>query len=126
MSTTQSGDIPIDDPRAVLAAFLKEFQEFLQKTLDNQRTWFVDELHKPLLAAWSELQPSFDTAVTFLTEPVDPTAIDKRLADVGLTGQQLELKRSGFRRALGRFRATVTKPTPRRVFGRANIILGSL
>jgi hypothetical protein len=55
--------------------------------------------------------------MAFLTEPPDAPRLEARLAEVGLTGPQLELKRTGFRRALDRFRETVTKPRLRRVLG---------
>lgn len=117
---------PVDDDRAALADFASELHEFLPEILDNQATWFREELRGPLWAAWDELQPRFSVVERFLGEPPDPQVLEAQLTNVGLAGAQLALKRQGWRGAVGRFRERLTKRTLRRALGWANLILGSL
>ena len=119
-------ETPVADAREVLAGFLIELRGFLPTTLDNQAAWVPAELTDPLWRAWREVEPNFDTAVLYLREPPDIEVLERQLSDVGLRDDQLALKETGFRNALGRFRDRLTKPALKSVLGWANIILGSL
>jgi hypothetical protein len=126
MTTPGQIGTPAGEDRAQLVDFLREVQEFLPDTLNDHPDWFPAELLEPLSAAWDELQPSFEMAVGYLSDPPDPDLLDTQLAHVGLRGKQLALKLGGVGQSLGRLRSEGTKRALRSLLGWANIILGSL
>ena len=89
--------------RAALAEFLSEVQSVLDEMLEYPE-WFPGELHELLRAALGDVAPRIEPVQRYLIDPHDAEVLDARLAEAGLTGVQLELKLTGFRRALERFR----------------------
>jgi hypothetical protein len=78
------------------------------------------------LEAWDDLQPSFDMAIRYLSEPPDPNLLDAQLAHAGVKDRLLALKIRGVRRAFVRLRDEGAKVAFKSVLSWANIILGSL
>lgn len=117
---------PVEDPLAVIADFLSEFQRVIPEALDSQSSWFQEALRQPLQDAWDELDPSFAMADRYTREPPDARLFEAQLAHVGLTGAQLRLKVGAFRGALGTWRQDLSKKGLQSLLGWANIILGSL
>ena len=117
---------PLD--RGLLVEFLTTLRSVLEDSLrDPQRApWFLTALYDPLLGGWDDVQPSFDMAIRYLSEPPDPNLLDAQLAHAGFKDRLLPLKISGAVRAFDRLRGEGTKLAFKSVLGWANIILGSL
>jgi hypothetical protein len=111
------------DPREQLTKFLNDLQELLDEYKDHPE-WIPDDLKDDLDEA---------RKVFIRHGQVRPRATGRvdddphgQLGDAGLTGDQLRLKLTGFRGALGRFRRAGTKVLFRRALRWANVILDGL
>jgi hypothetical protein len=99
----------------------------------EHRGWLPRDLGGLYEEAYHEIEYAVGaTRATLLPEEygrapaVYAEELDSELERVGLTGSQLELKRSGWVRALARFEAAPVRSLLLRALRWANIILGSL
>jgi hypothetical protein len=121
------------EDRQQLDAFVAELHDVLRTVIFEHSDWLPDDLWTSYEVAFMALRGSVDeTRATLLPERfTDPSAeyqqgLDIALERAGLTGTQLELKLSGWRRAIGFFRAGPTRSLLRRALRWANVLLGSL
>jgi hypothetical protein len=115
----------VTSERKQLREFLKDVRTLMREIVEEHHDLFrTDEETRQLFrAAWSEVNPLFDTAISALNS----NDYDGELKRAGLTGNQLKLKLSGFRRAQDHFRLGGWKVGPlKKVLDWINTILGSL
>jgi hypothetical protein len=109
--------------RQDLRGFLKELEELLGE-VDRHPEWFPEELVEPLRTARADIGSDFTRAHDELSDSAEH--LDGDLSGAGLTGPQLDLKLTGFRRIRERFRSFGTRSLFRRALRWADVILGSL
>lgn len=117
----QKPKLPIDD--------LTSLVDEIDKLFDNiTEYWscilFREGMRQPLVDAWSEVKPKLNTIRDALDSP--DAQVAKKLADAGLTGQQLDLKLKGLSEAWARFQRRGSVRLLRKVLDWINILLGSL
>jgi hypothetical protein len=113
-------DEPIT-PEDQLATFLGELRELMGAILDHEE-WMPEELYQEIRAAYDEVGEAFMTADEELQRP----GIRERLQAVGLVGNQLRVKISGWQRAVSRFWRQPRLQFARMATGWADVVLGSL
>jgi hypothetical protein len=121
------------EDRQQLEAFVAELYDVLRTVVFEHSEWLPGDLRTSYEFAFLALGESVqETRTALLPERfTDPSGqyqqgMDIALERAGLTGTQLELKLSGWRRAIGFFRAGPTRTLLRRALRWANVLLGSL
>lgn len=115
--------------RELLVHFLKVLRQILIEFLDRRGELLPAHLHDTSAAAWGSADEALTNLRRLLLEPDDPTRLERRLREAGLTDAPLRYKFSGFEAAHRRERPKEPGRLRRwfgRVFGWANVILGSL
>jgi len=115
--------------RQLLAQFLVDLKYVLSAFLELRGQLLPAHLRELSVAAWESTDQAFSILQRLLLEPEDPILLVRRLRDVGLTDAPLRYKLAGFDRARQRKQPIEPRKSRswyRRIFGWANIILGSL
>ena len=112
--------------RTDLADFVVGTRDILQQVVDWRGLLFREELRQPIADAWRELGRSFEDVMKALVEEGDELVSDRQLERLGLTGNQLKLKLTGFNGAWDRFRERGTVNLLKKLLDWIDIILGSL
>jgi hypothetical protein len=116
------GSPPAPDPRNELRAFVFELQDLLQAIVENQELIPSARLGD-VQRAWESVQPRFSELIAALDGPNIPL---EQLEQHGLTGDELNLKRRGFRGRLFAWGRRINQDWVRSVLRWADTILGSL
>ncbi len=124
----------MNEPQARLISFLTDVREDLQLAVDDYSFYAPEELlalQEDVMMAWSDLRVTYD-AVLEQVAAIDPGL----LREHGLSGPQLAIKLGAWERIRRRTRqewsnlrsrvGRVPKGIVRRLFGLAQVILGSL
>ena len=121
------------EDRERLGEFIGEIQSLLRVAVERHGDWLPRDLQESYRAAFRELGEAVDATRRELKppEPSEPTPgpgerLDDRLERAGLTGEQLELKLGGWRRAVDRFFNRPGRGLLRRALRWGNVVLGSL
>jgi len=112
------------EARTQLTGFLDELKQLIDE-IPKHPDWTPYQLKEALEEARKSLDHDFERARQGLAQAGAAT-LDRQLSDAGLTKPQLDLKLSGFGRAVRRFRDAGGKVLFRRALRWANVILGSL
>jgi len=120
------------EDRQTLDTFVDEVHSLLRSVIFEHRDWLPDDLWQSYEAALSDLAQAVDETRNALfpdaglDAPRFAEQLDADLAGAGLTGTQLNLKVSGWRRALSRFAQSPARRLLRRALRWGNVLLGSL
>jgi hypothetical protein len=121
------------DDREKLGEFIDEIHNLLRVAVDRHRDWLPAELQESYWSAFHALDKAVDVTrrqleAPELSQPMGglDEPLDDRLERAGLTGEQLQLKLSGWRRALNRFFDRPGRGLLRRALRWGNVVLGSL
>ncbi len=115
------------DEHRQIVVFLDDLRLIFTDLLDDRRELLPTEMCGLVEGAWPEIKAAISGAQEEMHK--DATAKAARLDELGLTGKQWNVKITGFERA--RRRRKPKEPSGKRkwflrIFGWANIILGSL
>ena len=120
MQPPSASGIDIDE----LSDFLTDTRNVFQKVVDAREVLFREDVRKLIKDSWDQIQRNI-TSVSSTVKDAD-SQLCQKLGQVGLSGVQLSLKLTSFKRALKRFTDRGTLKLLEKVLKWINKILGSL
>jgi hypothetical protein len=111
--------MPSDQVR--LQEFVDDSQEVLHDVINGHDELIPADLRRDFRRAWRDVEPQFP----IVREGIGALE-DTRLRDLGLAGNQLTLKLSGFERARAALTTRWTKRALKKVLEWMNVLFGSI
>jgi hypothetical protein len=115
--------------RALLVAFVEALNDVLTELVERRRELLPEHLGDVMWNAWPPTHQALIELLRQLAEPEEAELLNQRLNAMALTGAPLRYKLAGFDAAHRQERPPDSKGLRwwfRRIFGWANVILGSL
>lgn len=107
-----------------LKEFLDDTRSVIRQIVDARHVLFREDVRQLFVDSWAEVEPEIESAMTLLQTSGAP--LEKRLGEAGLSGKQLKLKLTTFRRLLDQYKKRGTLTLLTKLLKSINRILGSL